>query len=102
MMIHSVYFWLNEGLTDEQRGEFEAGLRKLFEIDVIASGKIGSPANTPQRPVTQNSFDYALFLEFNSVDDHNTYQDCAEHHVFVDAFSKWFKTVNVYDTEYAS
>ena len=52
--------------------------------------------------MTQNTFDYALFLEFASVEDHNTYQDHADHHVFVDKFAKWFKTVQVYDTEYAA
>lgn len=102
MMIHSVYFWLIDGLTDEQKAEFEGGVRALFEIDVVASGKLGSPAGTPERPVTRNDFDYALFLEFDSVDDHNTYQDHPDHHVFVNQFSKWFKNVNVYDTAYAS
>ena len=100
MMIHSVYFWLVDELSDEQKAEFEGGMRRLFDIDVVASGRIGAAAGTPERPVTQNTFDYALFLEFESVADHNTYQDCDEHHVFVDAFSKWFKTVQVYDTEY--
>lgn len=101
MMIHSVYFWLIDGLTGEQKDRFEDGMRKLFDIDVVASGRIGTPAGTPAREgVTQNDFDYALFLEFASVEDHNTYQDCAEHHVFVDAFKQWFGTVKVYDTTY--
>ena len=82
MMIHSVYFWLDESLTDEQKQQFEGGLKALFEIDVVASGRFGKPAGTPERPVTQNTYDYSLFLEFSSVDDHNTYQDHREHHVF--------------------
>ncbi|MFT5468679.1 MAG: hypothetical protein ACI8UO_003791 [Verrucomicrobiales bacterium] len=103
MMIHSVYFWLIDGLTDEQKAKFEGGLRKLFEIESVASGRFGTPAGTPAREgVTHNDFDFALFLEFTSVENHNTYQDCAEHHVFVDNFKAWFKSVNVHDTKFSS
>ena len=99
MMIHSVYFWLDESLSAEEKFEFQQGLKALLEIDVVASGKIGQAAATPKRPVTQNTFDYALMLEFASVEDHNIYQDHPGHHAFVDRFAKWFKTVQVYDTE---
>ncbi len=102
MMMHSVYFWLDDSLSAEQKAEFERGMRALFDIGVVATGKIGTAAETSERPVTQNTFDYALFLEFASVEDHNTYQDHPGHHDFVESFSKWFQTVKVYDTEYAS
>jgi len=49
--------------------------------------------------VTQNTFDYSLFLEFDSVEDHNAYQVHPDHDVFVNTFSPWFKTVKVYDSE---
>lgn len=99
MMRHSVYFWLDESLTDEQRSSFEGGLRALFEIDVVDRGEFGTAATTPERPVTQNTFDYALFLEFDSVEKHNAYQVHPEHKVFVDDFSAWFKEVRIFDTE---
>ncbi len=100
MMIHSVYFWLVDGLSDADRESFEAGMRALFDIDVVASGKIGKPAGTPEREVTQNSFDYALFLQFDSVENHNAYQVHPDHDVFVKTYAKWFQTVKVYDTDY--
>ena len=99
MVRHSVYFWLDESLTDEQKSAFEDGLRALFEIDVVQRGNFATAAATPERPVTQNTFDYALFLEFDSVEQHNAYQSHDDHHVFVDNFSSWFKEVRVYDTE---
>ena len=102
MMIHSVYFWLDESLTDEQKTQFEGGLKALTQIDVVATGRFAKPAGTPDRPVTQNTFDYSLFLEFPSVEDHNAYQIHPEHHVFVDNFKAWFKTVQVYDSEIQS
>ena len=101
MVRHNVYFWLDESLTDEQKASFEDGLRALFEIDVVANGTFGRAAATPERPVTQNSFDYALVLEFESVEQHNAYQVHEDHSVFVDSFSQWFKQVRVYDTQFS-
>ncbi len=99
MVRHSVFFWLNEDVSDEQRASFEGGLQALFEIDVVEKGNFGKAAATPERPVTQNSFDYSLFLEFDSVEQHNAYQVHPEHTVFVESFGSWFKEVRVYDTE---
>lgn len=100
MVRHNVYFWLDESLSDEDKTSFEGGLRALFDIDVVANGSFGKAAGTPERPVTQNTFDYALVLEFDSVEQHNAYQVHPEHGVFVDNFSQWFKEVRVYDTQF--
>ena len=102
MVRHNVFFWLDPDLSGEDKSAFEKGLEALFRIDVVQSGSYGKSADTPERPVTQNSYDYALFLEFADVAQHNAYQSHPEHQVFVDNFSKWFKQVRVYDTEMAS
>lgn len=99
MIRHNVYFWLDPALTAEQKTAFEGGLRALFEIDVVKGGTYGKPAGTPVRAVTQNTFDYALVLEFESVDLHNAYQVHPDHDVFVKEFSPWFREVRVYDTQ---
>jgi antibiotic biosynthesis monooxygenase (ABM) superfamily enzyme len=100
MVRHNVYFWLNPSLTDEQKTSFEEGLRVLFTIDVVAGGSVGRAAATPVRPVTRNTFDYALVLEFDSVEQHNAYQVHPDHDVFVKQFSGWFKEVRVFDTQF--
>lgn len=100
MVRHNVYFWLEETVTDAQRSSFEEGLKALSDIDVVAHASFGVPAGTPERPVTQNSFDYALVLEFDSVELHNAYQVHDEHTVFVESFGSWFKEVRVYDTQF--
>ncbi len=100
MVRHNVYFWLDPSLTDDQKVLFEGGLRALFDIDVVSSGNFGRPAATPVRPVTQNTFDYALVLEFDSVELHNAYQIHPEHDVFVKEFGPWFKQVYVFDTQF--
>ena len=100
MLRHNVYFLLDPSLTEEQKSSFEGGLRALFNIDVVAGGQFGLAAATPVRPVTQNTFDYALVLEFESVEKHNAYQVHPEHDVFVKQFSAWFKEVRVFDTQF--
>ncbi|MEO0416760.1 MAG: Dabb family protein, partial [Verrucomicrobiota bacterium] len=72
----------------------------LFAIDVVQHGQYGRAASTPERPVTQNGFDYALVLEFADVESHNAYQVHDEHQVFVDTFGKWFDEVRVFDTQF--
>ncbi len=99
MVRHNVYFWLDPSLTDEQKTSFEDGLRALFTIDVVAGGSFGKAAATPARPVTRNTFDYALALEFDSVAQHDAYQVHPDHDVFVKRFSAWFKEVRVFDTQ---
>ena len=99
-MEHHVYFWLKEEFQGEEaRGEFEVGLEKLFEIGTVASGIWGKPAPTPERPVTDKSWDYALSLKFESVSDHDAYQDDPAHHEFVEAFKDRWAKVLVMDVE---
>jgi hypothetical protein len=94
-MLHTVFFWLTD---DADHATFEAELDKLTEMDLISSSFIGKPSPTPDRPVVDHSFDYSINFFFDSVEDHNEYQDHPEHHAFVDACGPMFKQVRVYDT----
>ncbi|MCP5535009.1 MAG: Dabb family protein [Akkermansiaceae bacterium] len=97
-MEHHVYFWLKEENKNEaDRAAFEQGLDALLKIETIASGMWGAPSATPERPVTDKSFDYAISLRFDSIEQHNIYQDHPEHHVFVDAFKDLWAAVKVMD-----
>lgn len=97
-MEHHVYFWLkDENKNDADRAAFEKGMDELLKIENIASGIWGKSAATAERPVTDKSFDYALSLTFESIEQHNIYQDHAEHHVFVDAFKDFWADAKVMD-----
>jgi hypothetical protein len=74
--------------------------RALGDIDVVATAAFAKAAATPVRPVTQNTFDYHLVLEFEDVDRHNAYQVHPDHEVFVKNFSPWFREVRVFDAEF--
>lgn len=99
-MEHHVYFWLKEEKKDAASvAAFEHGLDELLKIDQIASGVWGKSAATPERPVTDKSFDYAISLKFDSLDAHNVYQDHADHHVFVNAFKDLWEKALVMDVD---
>ena len=98
-MTHNVFFWLHPDLPAESVAAFEAAAKKLLDIDVVQSGSVGKQAPTPERPVTDKTWDYHLELKFASVDDHNTYQDHPEHHVFVDQCKEMWTNVSVNDSE---
>ena len=99
-MEHHVYFWLKEGKKNaDHREAFEKGLADLFEIAEVGGGVWGKSADTPERPVTDKSFDYAISMRFESLADHNVYQDHPDHDVFVDTFKDWWQKVLVMDVD---
>lgn len=99
-MIHSVFFWLKPGLSSAERTLFEQELALLPRIPYLASGFAGKPAPTKPRPVTDHSFDFALVLEFKTMEDHEYYQnDCPDHKRFVDTCKPFFDKVIVYDSQ---
>ena len=99
-MEHHVYFWLKEEKKNSaDRAAFEEGLQNLFKIEEVAEGIWATPASTAVRPVTVNSWDYALSIKFASQKEHDIYQDHAEHDVFVDAFNTFWDKVQVMDLE---
>jgi len=95
---HFVLFWLKPQLTATEIKAFANFFETLKQIDLIKSLHYGLAANTPTRPVTDNSFTYSLTLTFSNIDDHNAYQ---EHQIHLDAVEKyanhWYRVV-VHDT----
>lgn len=97
-MIHSVYFWLKKGTTDEQRAAFREALEELARIDRIQSARVGTPAATAERPVTDHSFDFSIHFEFATRADHDAYQDHPGHHAFIEKGKDLWEKVIVYDS----
>jgi len=100
MLRHTVFFWLDETLGEEDKAAFEAGMAALLEIPSVAAGSFGTAAATPERPVTHNTFDYCLALEFDDLASHDAYQVDPGHDEFVERFRPWFREVRVFDTEF--
>ena len=99
-MQHHVYFWLKEeNKTAEARAELEKGLDLCKTAPSVASGNWGVPAATKERPVTDKSWDYSLYLSFDSIEDHNAYQVHPNHDAFVATCKDFWEKVIVMDVE---
>lgn len=99
MLQHTVYFYLNEDVTEEQKQEFEEGLEALLSIEEIYKSEIGVPADTPDRDVTDHSFGYSIFVWFENMDDYEVYAEHPDHMEFIDQFEGLWADVKVYDSE---
>ena len=94
MLVHNVLFWLKKDLPDADRSAFRQGLQSLAGIPTVRQLFIGAPADTPARPVIDTTYDFMLTVLFDSLDDHNTYQDHRLHRAFVaDHADKWLRVV---------
>ncbi|MDB5159295.1 MAG: Dabb family protein [Mucilaginibacter sp.] len=84
IIIHQVYFWLN---NKADLPKFLEGLNVLVPITSIRGIHIGVPAVTEVRDVTENSYDAALSVTFNSIADHDHYQVDPLHDIFRDDYA---------------
>ncbi len=97
-MDHHVYFWLKEEFRGAAaRAEFEAALAGLFGIGLVAGGRWATPAAVAPRPVLDQSWDYALTMRFNSLADHDAYQQDPVHLRFMADFKATWSKVLVMD-----
>ncbi|MEX1114628.1 MAG: Dabb family protein [Akkermansiaceae bacterium] len=97
-MDHHVYFWLKEEFKNAaDRAVFEQGLDSLFEIDLVVGGRWAVPAAVVVRPVIDQSWDYALTMQFANIEDHDAYQVEPDHNVFITSFKDWWAQVQVRD-----
>ncbi|CAG5080207.1 Dabb family protein [Parvicella tangerina] len=94
--IHTVFFWMDSTLTDEQISEFEAGMENLLNIESIYHGYYGPPAMTP-REVVDNSYDYAFVVHFKSKQDQDLYQKDSLHLQFIADYKSYWTRIQIYD-----
>lgn len=97
MFIHSVYFWLKDDLSDEQRSTYHAGLKALTTISTVQFKYIGKPAGTP-REVVDNSYTNVLILGFEDKAAQDAYQVDPIHDAFRDDCGTFWERVQIYDS----
>ncbi|MEO8906107.1 MAG: Dabb family protein [Polyangiaceae bacterium] len=97
VLIHSVYFWFKADAEPTRVADFEAGLRRLIGIGQVQQAYIGKPEQTPPRPVIDQSYHWALVVHFDSLADHDAYQDHPVHLAFLERFAATWERVQVYD-----
>ncbi|WP_129715677.1 Dabb family protein [Pedobacter sp. SYP-B3415] len=97
-LLHYVLFWLKDGLSTAEIESFKGFFEMLKKIETVKSLQYGRAANTPNRPVTDNSFSYSMTAIFDSVETHNQYQDDKRHHAAIEKYSHLWTKVVVHDT----
>ena len=96
-LVHSVYFWLNNDISPQDRHRFLAHLNKLSEIPTVDNFLIGPPGNTDERDIIDNSYDLGIVMTFASMADHDAYQVSDIHQAFLKMAKPLIAKVKVYD-----
>ena len=99
MLVHNVYFWLKENLSDEDRGKFWEGVKTLSTIESTTHVFIGEPAVTEPRPIIDRSYDFGLTVVLENITAHDEYQADPIHLQFVEDCGHLWTRVQIYDSE---
>lgn len=94
--IHTVFFWMNDSLTEDQMISFETAMANLLNIESIYKGYYGPPAMTP-REVVDNSYDFAFVVHFKSKEDHDLYQQDSLHLKLIADYKTYWDSIKIYD-----
>lgn len=96
--VHSAYFWFKEDATEEQISAFKEDSEKLKEIKTVKGFYTGKPANT-NRPVIENTYDYALIFLFEDLEAQEYYQKDPLHVALIEKHAPIWERVMVTDVE---
>jgi hypothetical protein len=97
MLVHAVYFWLKDDLSDDDRRTFTELIQTLKTIEDVEAGYLGPPADT-DRPVIDRSYSYAEVLIFKDRSAHDRYQVHPTHRHFVNRCASFWTRVVIYDS----
>jgi hypothetical protein len=97
VFVHSVYFWLKNNLSEEDRATFLRGLDALTKIETVRQAHVGVPAGT-DRPVIERTYSYALVLGFDDEAGHDVYQEHPVHDRFRGECSPFWTRVLIFDS----
>lgn len=96
--VHTVYFWLKDPGSIEDRAAIEVSLDKFMKNSKYAKTKfVGKPPRAT-RDVVDDSFTYALVLTFSSAEEQENYQNEEAHLTFIEESQDLWEKVLVYDS----
>lgn len=97
---HYLLFWLKPELTSEQVEDFKNFFEGLKKLPYVKNVRYGKPANSTPRPVMDNSFTYNASMEFDSLEDLETYGKLDAHLALVGKYKPFFNKMMVHDSVY--
>tara|TARA_E500000178_G_C17013461_1_gene751675 strand:- start:1 stop:300 length:300 start_codon:yes stop_codon:yes gene_type:complete len=99
MLVHTVIFWLKNNLSDEERNTFFKEVATLGTIPSVEDFHLGTPAQTPKRPVIDDSYDCAVTVVLQDLAAQDQYQIDPIHQEFIDTCSSFWERVVIYDAD---
>jgi len=99
MLIHTVYFWLIDGLSDADKAKFLEEVNKLSQIQSVEEFYCGKPAATPSREVVDESYDFGITVVLKDITAHDAYQEDPIHLSFIERCKHLWQKVKIYDAE---
>ena len=99
MLIHTVFFWLRKSSPASARRALVKDCLKYLKTPTVRHLWAGAPAATPDRPVIDATYDVGLTVVFDSLKDHDAYQEHPDHLKFIARNKKHWQKVAVYDVE---
>ncbi len=99
MLVHTVYFYLKDEVTESQAAAFAEDVKTLGGIETVKHIWVGTPAATPERPVIDNSYGVGLTTVFDSLADHDVYQVHELHLSFIARNKDLWAKVQIYDAD---
>lgn len=98
VLVHHVFFWLNEPENEAHKKQLVEALNKLIKVKTIKLSHIGFPADTEQRDVVDHSYSVSYMAMFDNKEDQASYQVDPIHLKFVEENQYLWKKVVVYDS----
>jgi hypothetical protein len=99
MLVHNVYFRLKDRSDAAKRALIAACRKHLGGHPGTAFFACGTLAEALDREVNVRDFDVALHLAFDTMADHDAYQDDPRHHRFLAENKDKWDLVRVFDSE---
>lgn len=97
---HYLLFWLKPELTAAEVKDFQNFFEGLKKLPYVKNVRYGRPANSSPRPVMDNSFTYNASMEFDSLEDLETYGKLEGHLALVAKYKPFFNKMMVHDSIY--
>jgi hypothetical protein len=97
MFIHTVFFWLKPGTSEDARGQLVRDCREyLGMVPSVKTLWVGVPAMTP-REVVDNSYGVGLTVALEDSKGHDIYQEHPLHKEFIARNKAHWERVQIYD-----
>lgn len=97
MLVHTVFFWMKKNAPKNAAKQTIQDALRYLKSPTVRQIWAGAPAKTEIREVVNATFDAGLTVIFDSVADHDAYQEDPQHQVFIKRNKKNWLRVEVYD-----